>query len=167
MTAADRETGIGRVGLGPPALTAFLLLWAGVVVGVSFLAAPAKFAAPSLSLPVAMDVGRQEFGTLNLVEAGLAMVTLALAVLVRPPRLLWLGLGLAVAIVALQGLWLLPLLDARAELIIQNQTPPPAPWHGLYIALEITKLAALLLAGGAGLWSLARLRHPTPQIAPQ
>jgi hypothetical protein len=154
MIAADRET--RRVGIAPGALVGLLLLWAGVVIGVSFLAAPAKFAAPSLSLPVALDVGRQEFGTLNLVEAGLAVLTLALAFLVRPARPLWLGLGLAVLIVALQGLWLLPLLDARAEMIIQNQTPPPAPWHGLYIALEIGKLAALLLAGGAGLWALAK-----------
>lgn len=95
------------------------------------------------------------------------MVTLALAVLVRPPRLLWLGFGLAVAIVALQGLWLLPLLDARAELIIQNQTPPPAPWHALYIAIEVLKLAALLLAGGAGLRSLARAGRSAPQVAPR
>ena len=94
-------------------------------------------------------------------------MTLALAVLLRPPRLLWLGLGLAVAIVALQGFWLLPLLDARAELIIQNQTPPPAPWHALYIAIEVLKLAALLLAGGAGLWSLARPRRQASQNAPQ
>ena len=165
MTDSNRETRTS--GLVPPVLAALLLLWAGVVIGVSFLAAPAKFAAPSLSLPVAMDVGRQEFGTLNLVEAGLAVVTLALAVLLRPPRLLWLGLGLAVAIVALQGFWLLPLLDARAELIIQNQTPPPAPWHALYIAIEVLKLAALLLAGGAGLWSLARPRRQASQNAPQ
>jgi hypothetical protein len=163
MIASNRATRTGQAGLAQLVLAALLLIWAGVVIGVSFLAAPAKFAALSLSLPVAMDVGRQEFGTLNLVEAGFAVVTLALALLVRPPRLVWLGLGLAVAIVALQGLWLLPLLDARAELIIQNQTPPPAPWHGIYIALEITKLAALLLAGGAGLRSLARAgRRPAP-----
>jgi hypothetical protein len=47
-------------------------------------------------------------------------------------------------------------LDARAEMVIQNQTPPPAPWHGLYIAAELLKLVALLLAAGAALWSLAR-----------
>ena len=124
MTAADSEVRIDRAGLAPHVLAALLLLWAGVLIGVSFLAAPAKFAAPSLSLPVAMDVGRQEFGTLNLVEAGFAVVTLALAVLVRPSRLVWLGLGLAVAIVALQGLWLLPLLDARAELSWTTSFPP-------------------------------------------
>jgi hypothetical protein len=144
-----------RSELGALALAAFLLIWAGVLIGVSFLAAPAKFAAPGLSLPVAMEVGRQEFGALNLVEGGFAVVTLALAFLVRPSRAIWLGLGLAVAIVTLQGLWLLPMLDARAETIIQGQTPPPAPWHMIYVVLEVTKLLALL---GAGWLALARLR---------
>jgi hypothetical protein len=45
-------------------------------------------------------------------DPAFAAVTLAVAGLVRPSRRIWLGLGLAVAIVALQGLWLLPLLDA-------------------------------------------------------
>ena len=167
MIASDRETRVGDVGVAPMVLAGLLLLWAGVLIGVSFLAAPAKFAAPSLSLPVAMDVGRQEFGTLNLVEAGFAVVTLALAFVVRPSRLVWVGLGLAVAIIAVQGLWLLPVLDARAELIIQQQTPPPAPWHALYIAIEIIKLAALLLAGGATLRSLARPGRPAPRPTPR
>ena len=154
MTTSSRET-TGRPGVAPKALTALLLLWAGVVIGVSFLAAPAKFAAPSLTLPVAMEVGRHEFGVLNLVEVGFAVVTLALAFLVRPPRATWLGLGLAAAIVALQGLWLLPVLDARAEMIMEGRTPPAAPWHTVYVALEGAKLLALL---GAGWLALARLR---------
>ena len=154
MTPSNLET-TGRSGLAPRALAALLLLWAGVVIGVSFLAAPAKFAAPSLTLPVAMDVGRQEFGVLNLVEVGLAAVTLALAFLARPARPIWLGLGLAAAIVALQALWLLPVLDARAEMIIEGQTPPDAPWHTVYVVIEIAKLLALL---GAGWLALARLR---------
>ena len=37
------------------ALGALILLWAGVLIGVSFLAAPAKFAAASLTLLVAME----------------------------------------------------------------------------------------------------------------
>ena len=53
---------------------------------------------------------------------------------------------------ALQRLWLLPLLDARAELIIQGGTPEPAPWHALYIGVEILKLLALLIAGWLTLW---------------
>jgi hypothetical protein len=49
----------GAVGILPMLLAALLLLWAGVLLGVSVLAAPAKFAAPRLTLPVALDVGRQ------------------------------------------------------------------------------------------------------------
>jgi hypothetical protein len=154
MTASRPER-TDRFGIAARAVGALLLLWAGVVIGVSLLAAPAKFAAPSLTLPVAMEVGRHEFGVLNLVEVGLAVVTLALAFLIRLPRATWLGLGLAAAIVALEGLWLLPVLDARAEMIMEGQTPPAAPWHTIYVVLEVTKLLALL---GAGWLALARLR---------
>ena len=154
MMTSSREA-TGRSGFTSKALTALLLLWAGVVIGVSFLAAPAKFAAPSLTLPVAMEVSRQEFFALNLVEVGFAAVVLALAFLVRPSRATWLGLGLAGVIVALQALWLLPVLDARADLIMEGQTPPAAPWHTVYVVLEVTKLLALL---GAGWLALTRFR---------
>jgi hypothetical protein len=135
-----------------------ILLWAGVLIGVSFLAAPAKFAAPSLSLPVAMEVGRQEFHALNLVETGFALVTLALAAVARPGRTIWLGLGLAAMLVVVQGLWLLPVLDARAETIIQGGTPPEAPWHTLYVAAEVLKLLALLVIGWLTLAMALRMR---------
>ena len=154
MSVSDRRDAIARSGLG-----ALILLWAGVLIGVSFLAAPAKFGAASLSLPVAMDVGRQEFGLLNLVEIGFAIVTVALATLARPSRPVWFGLGVAALIVALQALWLLPVLDARAETIIQGGTPPPAPWHLLYIVAEVLKLLALLAAGWLALWTR---RQPDP-----
>jgi hypothetical protein len=152
-----------RLMLARCALGAMLMLWAGVLIGVSFLAAPAKFGASGLSLPVAMEIGRREFGALNLTEVVLAVVTLALAAYVRPGRAIWLGLGLAALIVALQRLWLLPLLDARAELIIQGGTPEPAPWHALYIGAEILKLLVLLASGWLTLW-VARSREPAAAI---
>ncbi len=111
-----------------------------------------------------MDVGRQEFGVLNLVEIGFAIVTLALATLARPSRPVWLGLGIAALIVALQALWLLPVLDARAETIIQGGTPPPALWHALYIVAEFLKLLALLAAGWLALWTR---RQPDPSRPPE
>ena len=151
MTAPNHATRTARPEVVPGALAALLLIWAGVLIGVSFLAAPVKFNAPSLSLPVALDVGRQEFFALNLVEIGLAVATLALGFLARPSRAVWLALGLAVAIVALQGLWLLQVLDARTEMIIRGQSPPPAPWHTVYIVLEVAKLLALLAAGALAL----------------
>lgn len=151
MATSDRRLAIARCGLG-----ALIMLWAGVLIGVSFLAAPAKFGAPGLSLPVAMEVGRREFGALNLAEIALAVVTLALAAYARAERTIWLGLGLAAMIVVLQWLWLLPVLDARAELIIQGETPEPAIWHALYIGAEVVKLLVLLVIGWLALWRPAR-----------
>jgi hypothetical protein len=142
MALSERRRVLARCGLG-----ALIMLWAGVVIGVSFLTAPAKFTAPTLTLPVAMDVGRQEFGTLNLAEILLAVVALALAAYARVERLIWFGLAVAAAVIALQALWLLPVLDARAEMIIQGETPPRAPWHTIYIAIEVLKLLALLVVG--------------------
>jgi Domain of unknown function (DUF4149) len=147
MATLDRRFASARCALG-----ALIMLWAGVLIGVSFLAAPAKFGAPGLSLPLAMEIGRREFGALNLTEIALALVSLALAAYVRPERAIWLSLGLAALIVFLQWLWLLPVLDARAELIIQGGTPEPAPWHALYISAEILKLLALLVVGWLTLW---------------
>src|SRR6187551_3253811 len=40
-------------------------LWIGMLVGVCFIAAPAKFRAPSLSIKVALDVGRTTFAAWN------------------------------------------------------------------------------------------------------
>jgi hypothetical protein len=79
-------------------------------------------------------------------------VILALAAYARPPRTIWFGLAIAAAVVLLQALWLLPMLDARAEMIIRGETPPGAPWHTLYIAIEVLKLLALLLVGWLALW---------------
>jgi hypothetical protein len=52
-----------------------------------------------------------------------------------------------VLVVATQTVWLLPLLDARAAVIIEGGTPPAAPWHELYVVAEVLKLVALLITG--------------------
>jgi hypothetical protein len=140
--AAQRRSRIARRGLG-----ATLFVWAGVLAGVSFLAAPAKNLAPIISQPVALEIGREEFHLLNQVETAFALIALALAGVARPERALWLGVGVAAALVIAQGLWLLPVLDARAEMIIQGGTPPAAPWHALYVASEAVKVVALLWTG--------------------
>jgi hypothetical protein len=126
------------------AMVALALLWAGMLLGVDFVAVPAQFTA-SVTRPQGIDITRHVFATLGRVEMGLALATLVLALLLRPGRLLWLLLALVWLVVALQALWLLPTLDLRADLLLQGQEPPAGPWHGLYVGSEITKLAALLL----------------------
>lgn len=123
-------------------------VWAGLVAGISFLEAPVKFTAPSLTLEVGLDVGRHVFGALNRVELALALVSAGLAWGARPRRGVWAALGLAWASVVLQTAWLLPALDARAALIIAGERLPAAPWlHVLYGLAEGAKVLALLGAG--------------------
>lgn len=121
------------------------LVWAGMVLGVSFLATPAKFLAPSLPLPVALDVGRQTFRVFGRVEVVLAAL-LGLGVVVgRPVRRLDLVPG---AVVVLQGLWLRPRLNARTRQVAQGRAAPRSSWpHLAFVACEAAKLTALLVIG--------------------
>ena len=141
-------------------LAALCFLWAGMVLGIPFLETPVKFAAPSVTLAIGLDVGRHVFGMLNKVEIGFALLACVLLLASRMPRLALVSLCAAMAIVALQSLWLLPILDARVQLILDGKTPPPAPYHWFYVALELAKVAALLTAGSACLRALKNAAPP-------
>ena len=132
------EQGHGR----STALAVLALVWLGLLLGVSFLATPVKFMAPSLSLPVALDVGRQTFTVFNKVEIVLVLALLALTVGRRGWRLVC-ACGMAV-LIAVQSVWLLPVLDRRLGMILTGETPPPSHLHTVYIALELTKLLLLI-----------------------
>lgn len=140
-------------------LGAAAFLWTGMVLGVPFLATSAKFLAPSLSLPVALDVGRHTFEIFLRVEVALALLIAALLVLHRPGRLLDVLAGIPFVIVALDALWLRPVLDARVQIILNGGTPEPAHLHELYIALELIKLLALIALGVVALMRLCETRH--------
>ena len=139
MFSADRTTGISAIGF-----FALVLLWIGTLLGVSFLATPAKFLAPSLTLPVALDVGRQTFAIFNKVE-WLYIVVAALLLMLGVRRAATvIGLAVVALVVASQTFWMLPALDARVGMIIAGGMPPPSRLHTLYIVAEIAKLLALV-----------------------
>ncbi len=129
------------------ALAALCLIWAGLVAGISFLETPVKFTAPSVILAIGLDVGRHVFGALNKVEIAAAILAVTILLRLRPSRALMFKLLAVAAIVALQSAWLLPTLDARVTQILAGQQPPPAPFHWIYIGLELVKLILLLSAG--------------------
>src|SRR5436190_8850733 len=94
------------------------LFWCGLLLGVSFLATPAKFLAPSLSMPVALDVGRQTFFVFNRAEWVLGAATFVVWLLSMRDRTAGMLVAIACAVVLVETFWLLPLLDARVGLII-------------------------------------------------
>jgi hypothetical protein len=124
-----------------------LLLWAGLVIGVSFLATPAKFLAPSLSLQVALDVGRQTFFVLNRVELGPAVVVVVLGMRSTAPKWRRLVLFLPGLVVLTQTVLLLPLLDLRVEQFLSGAVLPRSPLHLIYVACELAKVALLFTLG--------------------
>jgi hypothetical protein len=129
------------------ALSGAALFWCGLLVGVSFLATPAKFLAPSLTMPVALDVGRQTFSVFNRTEWALFAAMAVVWLLSARNRTTGALLATTGAIVLLEALWFLPLLDARVGLIIAGQTPPASSLHTWYIVLELVKLIALTAIG--------------------
>ena len=137
------------------AVTAFVsLAWLGALLGVSFLATPVKFQAPSLDLAVALDVGRVTFAAFSKVEWGMATLLGIAVFFPRAPRA---EIALSVAamlVVAVQALWLLPVLDARVEAIIAGQSLPASMHHMLYAVLEAAKALTLV---AVALVALSRL----------
>ncbi len=124
---------------------ALAAVWFGILVGVSFIATPAKFLAPSLSLPVALDVGRHTFAVFNRTEWILSATLCGLVLFGARSRLSVIGVVILVALVLAETVWLLPLLDSRVGLIIAGQQPAPSNLHMIYIVCEVAKLLSLLL----------------------
>jgi hypothetical protein len=128
------------------------LFWLGILLGVAFLATPAKFLAPSLTLPVALDIGRATFAIFNKVEWALCVALLFPAVFGVRAWIASVATIVVVASVAVETLWLLPLLDRRVGQIIAGVDPASSGHHNLYIALDGLKLVALIVVA----WVMAR-----------
>jgi hypothetical protein len=133
-------------------------LWIGLLAGVSFIAAPVKFLAPSLARPVALEVGRVTFAVWNNIE------WFVLALLVPPLLFLDVGRFSTVATLALwmllfiQSAILLPALSARAAAIRSGARLSRSPDHRSYVAIDFLKLCILLaMAWAQGTQIAARM----------
>lgn len=138
---------------------AIALLWTGMLVGVSFVATPVKFTASGLSLPVALEVGHVTFRLFSRIEWALA-AGLLLASLFGARRWPAVLAGLLAALVAVQALWLLPVLDARIAAVVAGTPLPPTSHHTIYAVAEGAKLLLLLAAAWPGLRALASGGRP-------
>lgn len=120
------------------------LLWAGVLGGATFIATPAKFLAPELSLRVALQVGQATFRMVGWAELCLALAILVCLFAWRRATIWWL---VPMALFAAQRLAVMPWLDARTEAVIAGRTAPGSGMHWIYIALEFVKLIVLIGLG--------------------
>jgi len=132
-------------------------LWAGAVLGGSLVAAPAKFQAESLTLDVALDVGRAQFFWLALTEAVLCLALLASLVFLSGRR--WIWALFATGLLVFQRLVLMPPLDARTLQVIAGEPAPDSSLHTVFIVIEIIKFF-LLTGMAAGLFRIRRKDSP-------
>ncbi|MGD9630615.1 MAG: hypothetical protein AB7V18_15360 [Pyrinomonadaceae bacterium] len=123
-------------------------VWFGMVLAISFMEAPLKFQAPGIDLPLGLGIGRLVFFALNKMEIVCGLL-LFVAFLWRRPNPLTqkVLLGLVLLILAVETLWLLPVLDARAEQVINGTAPPYSAMHLVYIVLDGIKIMVLLVLG--------------------
>lgn len=119
------------------------LVWAGLSIGGVWIAAPAKFAAPSLSLATALEVGRAQFFWLNIGQ--LLICALLLVSLVWAKRFAWRACMCAMLSFAAQ-IAVLASLD-MATLDVIGGGAGNGALHTTFLVLEALKLVCLMVAG--------------------
>ena len=126
-----------------------IFTWIGFVCSISFLEAWLKFRAPGVTLPIGLGIGRLVFAALNKVEWVFALAIIVStytkpAITIFNQKAL---LILALFFLITQTLWLLPALDARAQLYINGENVGPSNLHIYYVIAEFLKVITLFLFG--------------------
>lgn len=123
-------------------------VWFGMVGAISFIEAPLKFRAPNITLALGLGIGKIVFQMLNRIEIVFSVLMLISFFLARPAQSFVLYIfGAIFLLLILQTVWLLPLLNARAEQIIAGTTAPPSNTHLIFIAFEVLKFLLLFVLG--------------------
>lgn len=128
---------------------AFCFIWAGLIIGISFLEAWLKFQAPNVTISIGLGIGRLVFGALNRIECFLGVLIFFLILWIKVPFLSATNrpFFMVILILLIQTFWLLPALDTFALAIINGSVATSGNLHLYYIILEALKLMALLNFG--------------------
>lgn len=122
-------------------------MWVGMTVGISMIATPVRFTAASITRPVALDVGRVVFAALNKAELAALVMLLIIVRVAGLARKWWAVCAFLALIVLAQGVWLIPELASRTDIIMAGLEPPPSYAHAIYSSLELIKIGLLLFLG--------------------
>lgn len=132
-----------------PYATAATFIWVGFIAAISFMEAWLKFRAPGVDLPTGLGIGKLVFSALNKVEIVLALIILLQLVLAKTSFLNMNNVFYLIPVLILlaQSVWLLPALDARADMHIQGIEVPGSSLHIYYVVFEVIKVASLSIFG--------------------
>jgi hypothetical protein len=136
------------VDAGSSVALAATFVWLGMVLAISFLEAPLKFRAPGITIPLGLGIGRLVFRALNSVEVVLAVVVAVGLGTGSPGTGPVVAFVVAVLALAVQVVAVRPRLARRSdEVLAGGSTDKRSSTHLYYVAFELVKAPALLLAG--------------------
>lgn len=127
--------------------TAVTFVWLGMVLAISFLEAPLKFRAPEVTVQIGLGIGRLVFRALNVAELVFAMVLVIAVAIGNPPGRVVLSEMAAIVVLVVQVAVVRPLLSRRSDRVLAGEAEPRSAGHSWYVALEVTKVVALLTSG--------------------
>ncbi len=120
------------------------ILYAGILLGISFLATPIKFLAPSLTLPIALEIGKVTFHALIKLEWFVAFTYLIILWFNPLSKLGYIFVFIIFIVLTIQTFSVLPTLDARIILIQQGESLKISYCHCIYIISDLIKIISLL-----------------------
>jgi hypothetical protein len=132
-----------------PLIVMAVFLWIGFVCAISFMEAWLKFRAHGVTLPIGLSIGRLVFNALNKIEWVFALAVILNYLFLKQYEWNYNQIAFITPLIILiiQTIWLLPALDARAELHIQGKEVLPSNIHFYYVATEIIKVVSLIIFG--------------------
>lgn len=132
-----------------PSALIVTFLWVGFVCAISFMEAWIKFQAPGITVALGLGIGRLVFNSLNKVEWVFAFAIIINLIISKSifSTLKNAFFFIPLILLIVQSIWLLPALDARAEMHIEGEIIPPSNLHFYYVGMEIIKVACLFIFG--------------------
>lgn len=132
-----------------PLVVMSTFLWIGFICAISFMEAWLKFSASGVTIAIGLGIGRLVFNALNKAEW---VFCIAIFIsYVSSKRELFSAKNsfyfITAILLIVQTVWLLPTLDARAELFLNNQPMQPSNLHFYYVAMEVVKVVCLSVFG--------------------
>ena len=125
-----------------------VFIWIGFIGAISFMEAWIKFRAPGITLPLGLGIGKLVFFALNKMEWLFSLIIIISLLYARNPlNFNSIFFLIPFVILLIQTFWLLPILDARADLHIQGEVISSSFHHFYYVGLETIKLVSLFIFG--------------------
>jgi hypothetical protein len=119
-------------------------IWIGLILGVSFFAAPIKFTAAGVTLEQLLAVGQVTFRAFSWVELAV-FVLLVCTVLGNLTRGVVVCLIFLCLLLLVQKFGILPGLDTELNRTVAGETIEETNLHFYYVAIECVKLVTLFI----------------------